>query len=202
MVSYYNRADSYLQDSLVKEEVREEALTEIYKRLRKAERENSINDLLPPDELARFLVEEIKQEEEIPGIKEYFIWEVIAAFLAFYLAFEALLYLIRGMTGPQPLGWEVLVLAALAPLALWTLVGIVNRITFSEIRRWQLKWYVVGFAITLAIMIIIGCYSEAWITVKPLFMVTPAAQLIGAALLILSALFVYRLRNRLQQKRA
>lgn len=199
-VAYYNRADSYLQDSLFKEEVREEILEEIFFRLRKLDKKRKSPEGLPtPEELASYLVEQVKAEDDLPTIREYFIWEVLAGFAAAYLALSAMFYIIRGDLGIHGIGWEVLVLTALAPLGLWTLVGIVNRTSFNQIRRRLIKWYILGFIIVFVLMVLIWGYLPM-VGVSSMLALTPANELYWALIFALSVGLANKIRERVALK--
>ncbi|MGE5381743.1 MAG: hypothetical protein ACM3NT_11845 [Methylocystaceae bacterium] len=199
-VAYYNRADSYLQDSLFKEEVREEILEEIFFRLRKLDKKRKSPEGLPtPEELASYLVEQVKAEDDLPTVREYFIWEVLAGFAAAYLALSAMFYIIRGDLGIHGIGWEVLVLTALAPLGLWTLVGIVNRTSFNQIRRRLIKWYILGFIIVFVLMVLIWGYLPM-VGVSSMLALTPANELYWALIFALSVGLANKIRERVALK--
>jgi len=195
-VAYYNRADSYLQDSLFREEIREEIMEEIFFRLRKLDKKRkSPEDLPPPEELASYLVEQVKAEDEIPGIREYFIWEVLASFVAFYLALDAIFKIILGHLGAQMIGWEIIILTGLAPLGLWTLVGVVNRTSFNQIRRRLIKWYILGFIIIFTLVILIWGYLPL-VNNVPMVAITPLNELYWAVVFALSVAMAAKIRER------
>jgi cation transport ATPase len=152
--AYFGQVDRYLQDCLTSDRVRQELLFETLERLRTLDRhKQSVNEMPAPKELAAFLMDELKAEKEIPGIMDYITWEIVGGVLAFYLAFSAVVNLIQGRLTPHILGAEVLFLAVLSPLVLWLLVGIVNRATFTEVRRRLLKYYILGFLAACAVLI-------------------------------------------------
>ncbi|MGE5453805.1 MAG: hypothetical protein ACM3O9_01265 [Methylocystaceae bacterium] len=195
-VAYYNRADSYLQDSLFKEEIREEILEEVFFRLRKRDKKRkSPEGLPPPEELAAYLVEQVKAEDDIPSIREYFIWEVLASFIAFYFALDALFNIIRGQNGAHALGWEIIVLTGLAPLGLWMLVGVVNRTSFNQIRRRLIKWYIFGFVSVFTIMVFVWGYLPM-VTDAPMITLTPLSELYWAVVFVLTVGLTDKIRER------
>jgi len=195
-VAYYNRADSYLQDSLFKEDVREEILEEVLFRLRALDKKRkSPEELPPPEELATYLLEQVKAEDDIPSIREYFIWEVLASFIAFYLALDALFNIIQGKLGAHMLGWELLVLTALAPLGLWLLVGVVNRTSFNQIRRRLIKWYILGFMVVATLIVFVWGYLPM-VSSMPMISMAPINELYWAVMFALTVGLAAKIRER------